>query len=105
MAVTSGGMSMWEMALFCIPQLVIASSDREIEYTDYLAELKYIEKLANYSSLPEPSKIASKIEDLIMNGSLDKLNLENFSNALDPDGIKSTVSVLLTKSSTGGKLR
>lgn len=105
MAVTSGGMSMWEMALFRIPQMVVASSDREIEYTDYLAELKYIEKLANYSTLPEPSKIASRIEDLIMKGSLDKLNLENYSNALDPDGIKSTVSVLLTRSNTGGKLR
>jgi spore coat polysaccharide biosynthesis predicted glycosyltransferase SpsG len=84
-AITSGGMGMWEMSLFEIKQLVIASSPREVSYVNYLDKLGYIKKIGNYNQLPDKAECQSIIRRATKNDSI-KFNLEEFRGILNPNG-------------------
>jgi spore coat polysaccharide biosynthesis predicted glycosyltransferase SpsG len=94
-AITAGGMAMWEMALFYIPQLVIGSSEREIEYTDYLSELGFIHKLGDYKDMIDPAKTARRIEDIMKSNLLEELELDKFRKSIDPLGASKIVSKII----------
>lgn len=87
-AITAAGMAMWELALFSIPQLVVASSRREAGYAEYLDELNYIVKLGDYSNLPEVSKMSSDLENILRSGKLGSLKTEEFCNTINPNGVE-----------------
>ncbi len=84
-AITSGGMSMWEMSLFEIKQLVIASSPREVAYVNYMDKLGYIKKIGTYDQLPDKAECQSIIKQAINNNSLE-FKLEAFRETLNPNG-------------------
>ncbi len=92
LAITSAGMAMWEMALFCIPQLVIASSDREKHYSDYLCELGYIYKLGNYNELHSINEMKIKIYEVFKNNLFKDVRIKDFSEVVNPRGIHSIVN-------------
>ena len=83
-AITSAGMGMWEMSLFEIKQLVIASSPREVSYVDYMDKLHYIKKMGTYDQLPDKTECQSTIKQAI-NNSLE-FKLEEFRELLNPNG-------------------
>ncbi|MCF8380984.1 MAG: hypothetical protein K9H49_15525 [Bacteroidales bacterium] len=95
LAITAAGMAMWEMALFSIPQMVIASSEREKEYSKYLSELNYIVSLDSFSEIPEPDEMAGKLVTILNSDSLKKLKTEEFKNSIDPNGIKNIIAFFL----------
>jgi spore coat polysaccharide biosynthesis predicted glycosyltransferase SpsG len=84
-AITSAGMGMWEMSLFEIKQLVIASSPREVSYVDYMDKLGYIKKIGTYDQLPDKSECQSIIRQAIHYNSLE-FKLEEFRELLNPNG-------------------
>lgn len=94
-AITAGGMAMWEMALFAIPQLVVASSEREIEYTDYLSGLKYVCKLGDYYNMKNPVVIARKMEEIINNDLIRRIDLDSFKKCVNPHGVHRIINKLL----------
>lgn len=91
LAITSAGMAMWEMALFCIPQFVVSSSDRERVYTNYLSELNYIINLGDGGELKSSDDIKNKIIPLIEGSIEDNLNTINFCKSINPKGIHAIV--------------
>ncbi len=84
-AITSAGMGMWEMSLFEIKQLVIASSPREVSYTDYMDKLGYIKKMGTFDQLPDKAACQTIIKQAIKNNSL-KFRLKEFRETLKPNG-------------------
>lgn len=90
-AISSAGMAMWEMALFNIPQMIVASSDREIEYTNYLSQLDYIFNLSPIVEKSTDNEIASIIADKLLPEKLQEIKTKDFSEIIDPNGIKNTV--------------
>lgn len=84
-AITSAGMGMWEMSLFKIKQLVIASSPREVSYVDYMDKLGYIKKIGTYDQLPDKGEIQSIIRQAIHYNS-PEFKLEEFRELLNPYG-------------------
>ena len=72
-AITAAGMAMWEMALFTIPQMVIASSNREKEYSNYLSEMSYIQSLGSFSEIPSSDIMGERISGILKSGNLKKL--------------------------------
>jgi spore coat polysaccharide biosynthesis predicted glycosyltransferase SpsG len=95
-ALSSGGMAMWERALFNISQLIIASSDREKVYTDYLHEQKYIYKLGDFDHLPEDQNMFQKINRILNNDISGILNSDEFKQKVNPEGIDLIVDNLMT---------
>lgn len=93
-AITAAGMSMWEMALYKIPQIVIASSQREMVYSEYMNKLKFIHLLGNYYDIENIS--SNKIENILNSGDLNLLDLDAFKNSLNPDGITNMVKTFIT---------
>lgn len=93
-AFTSAGMTMWEMALFEIPQLVIPTSVREIQYAKYLAEKKYINLVNNMSDL-STEMVSSNINKFIHNDSISLIETSKFKNIINPNGIQSLVENLI----------
>lgn len=91
LAITAAGMAMWEMALFKIPQMVIASSNREMEYVNYLSELGYISKLGSFKQLLGASKMAAKVDNII-DKEINKLKLEEFRSVINPNGVVNIVN-------------
>ncbi|MCK4677198.1 MAG: hypothetical protein KAT48_03625 [Bacteroidales bacterium] len=87
-AITSAGKSMWEMALFYIPQIVIASSTRETTYTDYISQLGYIHKLCNYTELPTSKMMGAKIINILESRKMETLKTKEFYSIINPDGVK-----------------
>ena len=87
-AITSAGKSMWEMALFYIPQIVIASSPRETTYTDYISKLKYIHKLCNYTELPTSKMMEAKIIKILESRKMETLKTKEFCSIINSDGVK-----------------
>ena len=94
-AITAAGMAMWEMALFKIPQLVIASSKREIEYVNYLSGINYIYSLGSYSTLPAPDDMAKRIEGILQQKALENLRLDAFANEINPRGIMNIIEKIV----------
>lgn len=94
-AITAAGMAMWEMALFNIPQMVIASSRREIEYAKYLSDLNYIYSLGVFSDISSSDEMAKKIIGILKSETLKELKSEEFQSIIDPNGIKNIVDVLI----------
>lgn len=92
LAITSAGMTMWEMALYKIPQMVIASSERENTYTRYLSDKNLIHLLGTYSASSTLNDLATKISNFILSEPEKKLDLEGFKNLLNPNGIEKMVS-------------
>jgi len=88
MAITSAGMAMWEMALFGISQLTIATSSREIEYSDYLSELGYIKKICDYNNLLNSDALVTLLHEIIESGELESLNTIKFQSIINPNGVK-----------------
>ena len=84
-AITSGGMGMWEMSLFEIKQLVIASSPREVSYVDYMDKLGYIKKFGTYDQLPDKAECQSIIKEVIKDNSKE-FKLKEFRELLNPNG-------------------
>jgi len=85
--ITAAGMTMWEAALFEIPQIVVASSEREILYTNLLSEMKYIYKLCNYKELTDQDILLKKIKDVIESEKIKHLNTLRFRETIAHDGI------------------
>ena len=92
-AITSGGMGMWEMSLFEIKQLVIASSRREVSYVNYMDKLGFIKKMGIYDQLPDKSECQSIIKQAINNNSI-KFKLEEFRETLNPNGAELLIKKL-----------
>ena len=88
-AITAAGMTMWEMALYKIPQLVIASSPREATYTNYLNQHHYIKYLGEFSEESTLLDLNSKLRSVLIHS---ELNLDGFKDLLDPNGIEKMVS-------------
>ena len=95
-AITAAGMSMWEMALYQIPQIVIASSDREKTYTSYLANHKYIHLLGDYIQPDSFFGLNATLNQVLTKN---KLDLTGFKELLDPNGIQKMVSKFIELSS------
>lgn len=99
-AITSAGMGMWEMSLFEIKQLVIASSPREVSYVDYLDKLGYVKKMGSYNQLPDKAQCQTIIRQATHKNFI-KLNVEKFREAVNPNGtellVKKMKEVLLSK--------
>tara|TARA_R110002050_G_scaffold109799_1_gene221299 strand:- start:15376 stop:16410 length:1035 start_codon:yes stop_codon:yes gene_type:complete len=92
-AITAAGMTMWEMALYKIPQLVVASSEREIKYSKYLKTLRFIEYLGEFNNLQlTPKSQAIIIDDILDSNPFKTLALTDFKNAINPNGITKMVS-------------
>ncbi len=90
-AITSAGMAMWEMALYKIPQIVIASSNREVEYVKFLSELNYIHNLSPLFNIYSIDEMANSILNTIAFNKLKELKTEEFCSIIDPNGIKNTI--------------
>ena len=93
LAITSGGMGMWEMSLYEIKQLVIASSPREVSYVSHMDELGYIKKLGTFDQLPGKAECQSIIRQAIQENST-TFNLRKFRETVDPDGAERVVKML-----------
>jgi UDP-2,4-diacetamido-2,4,6-trideoxy-beta-L-altropyranose hydrolase len=91
-AITAAGMAMWEMALFKIPQMVVASSKRELPYTNYLHELKFIYKLGSYDDLPSKTETKNRIYEFL-DSKFRELKLNEFNESIDPNGLKNIIKV------------
>jgi spore coat polysaccharide biosynthesis predicted glycosyltransferase SpsG len=87
LAITSAGASMWEMALYNIYQLVIASSPRELIYTNYLHKLNYIYKLSDCNSLPSPKEMNSILLNIFKKEAFININTQDFCKKVNPEGI------------------
>lgn len=94
LAITSAGMTMWEMALFKIPQLIVASSPREASYASFLDGKKYINLIGNYNKVPTSKELADSITESFNSPNLD---LDGFERLLDPDGIVKMVDQFIDK--------
>ncbi len=86
-AITSAGMTMWEMALFEIPQIVLASSDREKVYTDYLAELNFIYVLKNINKKSDKKILDFDFNEIVNSSEFSSLRLKDFKKSVNPKGI------------------
>lgn len=86
-AITSAGMAMWEMALYCIPQMVIASSPRECEYSDYLSRLGYICKLGDYSNIQSAEEMQSRICDILRSKRLAEVKTREYCSIVNSRGV------------------
>ncbi len=84
-SITSAGMTMWELALWGIPQVIVAGSPREKQYSDYLYEQNYIYKLADYDNLPNEN-LGKILTTLFTSSELQNLNVKKFSSIIDPKG-------------------
>jgi len=91
LAITSAGMAMWEMALLCIPQLVVSSNEREIIYTNYLSDLNYIIKLGDAQKLKSDTHISDRIVQLIEGSKVKNLDTCSFCRIINPKGIHAIV--------------
>jgi UDP-2,4-diacetamido-2,4,6-trideoxy-beta-L-altropyranose hydrolase len=95
-AITAAGMSMWEMALYKIPQMVIASSDRETTYSTYMHQRKFFYLLGNYKDNISEKLLSISIDKFIENDHDSLLNLDEFKNLLNPNGIANMVHDFVT---------
>ena len=95
-AITAAGMTMWEMALFKIPQLVIASSERELTYTSYLENVNFIHFLGSYNQIFSDENLASRIDSILKSKKLEKLDLDSFKNTINPNGITDMVKAFVS---------
>ena len=93
-AITAAGMSMWEMALYQIPQIVIASSQREMVYSNYMNQLKFIHLLGNYNEIENFTP--NKIDNILNSDELHSLDLIAFKNSLNPNGITNMVKTFVS---------
>ena len=99
LAVTSAGMAMWEMALFNIPQLVFPSAEREVFYTEYLHQLKYIYNIGSKPGLISHEAMMIKLKSLFETEVLAGLKLNAFRELINPRGMEKLAGVLYQKMS------
>lgn len=93
--ITSAGMTMWEAALFSIPQLIIASSERELAYTNLLSQEKLIYKLSTYKELTDSDGIYNKITSIISSKELDEVDTKKFKYYINNNGALSLCNYIL----------
>ena len=94
--ITSGGMSMWEGIVFALPAIVFASSNRELEYVDYMMKQKFIYKFGDFRALPDTNCIAAllnEIPDKIKDK--DKLQINQLIEKVDTNGIYNIIDRLI----------
>ncbi|NPA38137.1 MAG: hypothetical protein GXO47_14940 [Chlorobi bacterium] len=90
----SAGMAMWEMALFGIPQIIIASSEREVEYTDYLNRAGYVYKLSDYKHVGAID-MEKELDEVLKSDILTILKTEEFSSVINVNGVTKIVKSIL----------
>ncbi len=93
-AICSAGMTMWEMALFEIKQIVIPASQREIEYAEYLNDLNFICSPFNFQNLPN-NNFKNIFEKIFENNYLNNLKTKEFKNNINLMGIKKIANTIL----------
>jgi len=98
LAITSAGMALWEIALYNIPQIVFASSPREIIYSDYLNKLNYIYKIGEIPNKPSQSKMKEELEKIFSTKKLELLRTTQFNKILNPNGIDKITKALVLES-------
>jgi len=86
LAITSGGMSLWEMALFNVSQMVVSSSSREKEYVKFLSALGYILNLGHFNELPSKRQLSKNISEFVVKEKFRILKTEEFKNCINPFG-------------------
>ncbi len=94
-AICSAGMTMWEMALFEIKQIIIPASQREIEYSEYLNELNFVCSPFNFQNLPSDNNLKKIFEKIFENNFLNNLKTGDFKNNINPMGIKKLANTIL----------
>lgn len=91
--ISSAGMTMWEAALYEIPQVIVPSSGRELEYTIYLSDLSYISYFPQSLCLESKSDIKHKLSSYL---SQSNTKLLEFKNEINPKGIQTIIDKLIS---------
>lgn len=94
LAITSSGLTFWELTILGVPAFTIASSEREKAITDFLHKKKYTYKLGSYDNLPELARLSSIIREVCQD--LDKKILfEELRKKINPKGVEKVVDEIL----------
>lgn len=91
MAISAAGMTMWELGLFQIPQLVVASSEREKVYQPVLVNYNFVDDLGFYDDVLDNDQIGTTILAWV-NSSKKHLELAQFSKSVNPNGLSNLVN-------------
>jgi len=102
LAITSGGLTSWELGVLRVPNIIIPHSKREILSARYLGENKYA--FVIYDFLKKNKKDIASYLNKVLNSDYD-FRVENLSNELNEDGIDKFVEILLNNEEQYGKKR
>lgn len=95
-AIVSGGMTMWEAALWKIPLMVIPSGERELPYVNYLASKNYICKIGESQTITA-NEMAEKINTHIKKELILHTDRQSFADTIDAQGIQNIVKELINQ--------
>lgn len=89
-AITSSGLTFWEISSLKIPSLVIPGSKREKKIAKYLADLHYCYYLSSYDTIDQEKNLGAKIEDCVRHR-IGDINIDKFCSLINVNGIDKVI--------------
>lgn len=89
-AITSCGLTFWEISSLKIPSLVIPGSKREKEVAKYLADLDYCYYLTDYDTIEQEKNMADKIEDCVRHR-IRSIKIDKFCSLININGMDKVI--------------
>lgn len=94
-AITSAGLTFWELISLKIPSLVIPASNREIETATYLHNNRLCYQISTYEQVSDIDNIKSEIEKSLSTGLGNWIDKDRFGKLINPHGIGAVVEEML----------
>ncbi len=95
LAITSSGLTFWELATMEIPSFIIAASEREKAITNYLHNKKYCFKLGEFDNL-KSNNVANEIRQVIDKGVHQLIQVKKLAKQINLNGVELVVKEMLS---------
>lgn len=96
LAITSPGLTFWELSLLNIPSFLISSSFREIPICNFLEQKKYASLIGHFNDSDLSEKLKKSFLLLFKSSQFEQENFNQMRKMINPNGVKKLVDDLLT---------
>lgn len=95
-AITSSGLTFWELSTMEIPSFMIAASEREKAITNYLHSEKYCYKLGDYDNLHNNDETAIEIAKVLDEGIYSSIQVHRLAEQINLNGVELLVKEMIS---------